>query len=791
LVAALRQSASSQKIAVPPLQRCGEANNHCLQAAGRMGQSIIPQPSAAVRKRSRRLLSKLGPVAVALAFCAAAASFAIFIGYTPIPATDRVVLALLFLNAFCILFLIVVVVAEGWSLLAARRAQVAGARLHIRIVGLFSIIAVVPAILMAAVGSATLERTLNPAFMHDVGRSIQSTVNAAEIFREDQCRALLQEARLTAADLDRGKTMFTADRNLFHEFFASRARFLGFTAAAMMHSDGAIEEKIDTGARFGTSIVKPGKDDFEIARKNEPICIILDEGLTFAALRQLASFDDIYLYVARPVDPLSVGFASEAAKLSGLYAGFAQHRQGIQIAFATMYVLIAIIMLLSATWVGLSFANRLVAPIRRLIAATDQVASGNLYVQVAVNPSEDDLAHLGETFNKMTSELRLQQNRLIAASNLIDERRLFTEAVLSGVPVAVIGIGTHGQITVLNPSADRLIHPGETGSGTAIGQPIEAVLPEAAPVIEEARNGDLRLLQGQISVSRAGRERIFNIRVTTEPGERAQKNLVVTLDDITDLVSAQRTAAWADVARRIAHEIKNPLTPIQLSAERLRRKYGRLITTDRDIFDQCIDTIVRQVDDIKRMVDEFSAFARMPKARLAEDDLADCVRQVIFLMRVGHPDIEFEDRLPQGAVMAKFDRRLLSQAITNVIKNATEGIAAQAAIEPFAGKISVSLDVTPAGLAEIFVIDNGKGFPKDQRNRLLEPYVTTRAEGTGLGLAIVAKILEDHGGGLELLDSPAGRGAVVRFYFPACGAQSEKDLPVEELLPAGSDDNST
>jgi two-component system, NtrC family, nitrogen regulation sensor histidine kinase NtrY len=756
-----------------------------------MREVTSPQPPTAAR-RSRRVLSWLGPIAVALACIAALASFLIFLGYTPIPPTDEVVFGMLGVNATCILFLAGVVIFEAWGLLAARRAQVAGARLHIKIVGLFSIIAVVPAILMAAVGSIALERTLNPAFMHDVGRFIQNTSTAAEIFREGQCRALLQEARLTAADLDRGKTMFTADRNLFHEFFESRAKFLGFTAAALMHSDGTVEEKIDTGARFGASVVKPGKDDFAIAQKNEPICIILDEGLTFVALRQLSAFDDMYLYVARPVDPLSVTFARQASNLTELYAGFANHRRGIQIAFATMYVLIALIMLLSATWVGLSFANGLVAPIRRLIAATDQVATGNLYVQVPVDPSEGDLAHLGETFNKMTSELRVQQNRLIAASNLIDERRLFTEAVLSGVPVAVIGISGEGQITVLNPSAERLIHSGDEATGDTIGRPIETVLPEAASLIAEARASDLRLMQGQISVNRSGRDRIFNVRVTTEPGDRAQKSYVVTLDDISDLVTAQRTAAWADVARRIAHEIKNPLTPIQLSAERLRRKYGRLIETDRDVFDQCISTIVRQVDDIKRMVDEFSAFARMPKARLSEDDLADCVRQVVFLMRVGHSDIEFEDRLPDGPVMAKFDRRLLSQAVTNIVKNATESIAGQAAVESMTGKITVSLDVLPSGIAEIFVTDNGKGFPKDQRNRLLEPYVTTRAEGTGLGLAIVAKILEDHGGGLELLDPPAGRGAVVRLYFPCreagANASSSSADQSSELTAASLND---
>ncbi|MGO9134123.1 MAG: ATP-binding protein [Methylovirgula sp.] len=753
-----------------------------------MRETSLPQRAPTARKRSRRLISTLGPVAVVLAFVAAATSFLIFMGYTPIPPTDRVVLGLLAINAVCILFLAAVVVSEAWGLLAARRAQVAGARLHIRIVGLFSVIAVVPAILMAAVGSVTLERTLGPGFMDDVHGFILNNGKAAELFSQGQCRSLLQEARLTAADLDRGKALFKADRQLFHEFFASRAKFLGFTAAAIIHSNGAIEEKVDTGARFGTAIVQPKPEDFQDARSNEPVCLYLDEGQTFVAVRQLPSFEDMYLYVARPVDPFSVSFARRAARLNALYDAFDSHRRGIQIGFATMYVLIALIMLLSATWVGLTFANRLVAPIRRLIAATDQVATGNLYVQVPVNASEGDLAHLGETFNKMTSELRVQQNRLIAASNLIDERRLFTEAVLSGVPVAVIGIGTRGEITVLNPSADRLIHPGGEASVSAIGQPIVEVLPEAEPVIAEARNGDLRLLQGQISVSRNGRDRIFNIRVTTEPGARAKKSYVVTLDDITDLVSAQRTAAWADVARRIAHEIKNPLTPIQLSAERLRRKYGRLITTDREIFDQCVDTIVRQVDDIKRMVDEFSSFARMPKARPAEDDLADCVRQVLFLMRVGHPDIEFEDKLPDGKLMARFDRRLLSQAVTNVIKNATEGVAAQMEIEPEAGKISVSLDVTPDGIAEIFVVDNGKGFPKDQRNRLLEPYVTTRAEGTGLGLAIVAKILEDHGGGLELLDKPKGRGAVVRLFFPCMELDDAADRePVAELAAASNE----
>ncbi|HEY8033202.1 MAG TPA: PAS domain-containing sensor histidine kinase [Methylocella sp.] len=704
-------------------------------------------------------------MAVILALFIGLVSFLIFSGYTPIAPTDSVVLGLFAANILGILLVFYFVLAEAYALFKARRAGVAGAELHIRIVGLFSIIAAAPALLMAWVGSVTLERSLNPVFMQDGRGFVQNTIEAANLFREGQCWSLLREARLTASDLDLAKPTFDFDRSWFRGFFTSRARSLGFTAAALMKSDGTVVERVDTGAAVGTAVVRPDSRDFDVARKNEPECLILDEGRTFVALRMLLSFEDTFLYVARPVDPFTVEFPRQAAKLVALYDDFDNHRRGIRIAFAAMFVLIALIMLLSATWLGLSFADSLVAPMRRLIAAADEVASGNLHVQVAVHKSEGDLAHLGETFNKMTSELSLQQQRLIAASKLIDERRLFTEAVLSGVPVAVVGVGPEGEVTVLNPSAEKLLpRDGETAARIA-GQSIATVLPELEDMLAGARSGQSRLVQGQISLARGGLDRLFNVSITCEPGERADKSYVVTLDDITDLVTAQRTAAWADVARRIAHEIKNPLTPIQLSAERLKRKYGRLIEQDRDIFDQCTDTIVRQVDDIKRMVDEFSSFARMPKPRLESGDLGECVRQVLFLMRVAHPAIVFEERLPQDSVQVPFDRRLLAQALTNIVKNATEGIAAHTGEPGFEGKISVAATVAGRTVT-IDVIDNGNGFPKENRQRLLEPYMTTRADGTGLGLPIVAKILADHGGGLELRDAPTGRGAWVRLYFP-------------------------
>ena len=716
------------------------------------------------RRGERRLLPRLGPFIVAFAIICAIFSFLIFAGLTPITPTDETVSAIFVVDFVIVLILFGLVIYETILLIRAWRAKTAAAGLHIRIVALFAVIAAVPTLSMAIVGSVTLDKMLNPAFMRDVRGFIMGATEASNLFREDQCRWLLQEAQLTASDLDRGKPMFDADRGLFKEFFGSRAHFLGFSSAAMIKRDGAIVEQVDTGSSVHDPVVKPQDSDFDDSAKNEPLCLILNQGRTFVALRPMPAFDNVFLYASRPVDPFTLEFPKQASALVQLFGAFEQHRHNFQLTLAIMFGLLAAIMLLSAVWLGLAFTNGLVGPIRRLIAATDQVSAGNFYVQVPVRAAEGDLAHLGETFNKMTSELRLQQNRLVAANHLMDERRVFTEAVLSGVPAAVIGVGAGGDVTVLNPSARDLIGMGGVEAEKAIGRPLADILPELDAALQEARAGHARMTQKQIMLNRGGRERTYYARVTHGPLNRGERTFVATLDDMTDLVAAQRTSAWADVARRIAHEIKNPLTPIQLSAERLKRKYGRVIVADKDIFDQCTDTIIRQVDDIKRMVDEFSSFSRMPKAQLAPDDLTACIEQVLFLMRVGHPDIKITGDFPPEKLILRFDRRLFSQALTNVVKNAAEGIAA-ADMEGRAPVINVSLRVDD-GTAIIDVEDNGKGFPRENRARLLEPYMTTRAEGTGLGLPIVAKILEDHGGGIELLDAASGQGALVRLHFP-------------------------
>ena len=702
----------------------------------------------------------LGAFAVGAALCSALVTFLVLAGLTPILPTNEVVRWVLLLNVLLVLVLIGIVAWEAWDLIRARLAGVAGAGLHVRVVGLFSLVAALPAILVAIVASATLNRGLDPWFAGSLRALMSNTVAIAEAYRDSQCRTLARETQLMASDLNRAKLLFDADRKLFAEFLSSRAQSLGFPVAMILDPDGTVVEQAELKAVDGLS--PPSVEDLREASDTEATCLVPRVGYVFRSVLKLPAHEGRILFVARAVDPRAVEFPPVAQAGIDYYLALEQKRVGIQIAFASMFALIALIVLLSAIWFGLSFAIRLVTPIRRLIHATDQVASGNFYVQVPVRKPEGDLAHLGETFNKMTAELRRQHDGLTAASDLIDRRRRFMEAVLSGVSAAVIGIDWHGLITIVNPSSEALL---DLRREQLLGQPITTILPEIAHLLEEARGGRMRLAQQQISISRRNRDRMLNIRITSEQARGEDKGFIVTLDDITDLVTAQRSSAWADVARRIAHEIKNPLTPIQLSAERIRRKYGKHITHDREIFDQCTDTIVRQVDDIKRMVDEFSSFARMPKPSILEEDVVETVRQIVFMMRIAHPEIAFRDHLPADALVASFDRRLLSQAVQNIVKNATEAIAETPEDVRGSPQIDVSVKREQDDIV-VDVADSGKGFPTEGRQRLLEPYMTTREGGTGLGLAIVGKILEDHGGRIELLDNPSGRGGLVRLVFP-------------------------
>jgi len=741
------------------------------------GTTTIDARAAALLDDTRPT-GRFGVIAVSAAFLLALATFFVFAGFTPIIPTANVVAVLLLGDGLVVVVLIILISIELARLRAARRAAKAGARLHIRVVVLFSLVAAIPAIVTAVVASVSVEWAINPRFMSDVAAFINESNQATQLYLESQCHGLLRDVELTAGDIARSPLLLSSDRRQFQEYFGSRSKTLGFNAAALMKRDGTPVEIAEGSDE--KLFIKPSSADFLDATNGEAVCDLPVVGNIFVGIRPLPGTDGEFLYAARGIDPLAAKVVNDAAEVASVFGRFEAHRHRVELGFATVFVLLALTMLFSAIWLGLAFANRLVGPIRRLIRATDEVASGNLHVQVPTRRSDGDVGHLGDTFNKMTSELLRQQTGLIEANALNDERRAFIEAVLSGVPAGVLGVDNDGVVTISNAAAERLL-----GGGLGlIGRPLNAVQHSISLIWEQARSLRLRLHQGQATVLRDGRERVLNVRVTGNPG-RDDRASVITLDDISDLVTAQRTAAWADVARRIAHEIKNPLTPIQLSAERLKRRYGRHIQEGKEVFNQCTDTIIRQVDDIKRMVDEFSSFARMPKARPARDDLTDCVRQAIFLMRVGRPDIAFEEQLPDEPVLADFDRRLISQGLTNVLKNAAEGIDASGERDG-KGIVLTTLALDGADFAEIAVSDNGKGFPREERHRLVEPYVTTRTEGTGLGLPIVVKIFEDHGGVVELLDGLArldgGRGAKVLMKLPLRGAEQNGAQPENEKI---------
>ncbi|HEY4986741.1 MAG TPA: PAS domain-containing sensor histidine kinase [Bradyrhizobium sp.] len=747
--------------------------------------AVAPFDPSPAESKGWSLRRWLAPFAVAIALLSAVLTFVVLTGLSRIEPTPQVVRSFLLLNAATILLLIGIILHEVWLVMQARRRGRAAARLHIQIVGLFSVIAVLPAVLVAVAANVTLDRGLDRLFSGPTREAIQNSVTIARAYMQEHAELIQGDILGMAGDITSApataRRLYELDPKSFQDLLTSYAASRNLQSAMLFDKDRQILAKADTGIQL--IFAPPPADVLSNVDVDKPEIAILPEQNYVAAVIRLREFDQTYLYVARQLDPRVVVQVKETEASAAEYAAIESRRLGIQVNFALMFAVIALTILMASVLTGLNFANGLVAPIRRLMSAASSVSTGDLHVQVPVHSSGGDLAQLGEVFNKMTQELRSQRDELVNASGLIDSRRRFIEAVLSSASAGIIGVDGSGSVGILNRSAEKLIGHAESET---LDHPLSDVLPELDDMMKTARDGTQRLVQGQITILRDGQERNLSVRVTAEQTNPSRDSYIITLDDITELVSAQRTSAWGDVARRIAHEIKNPLTPIQLSAERIRRKFGRAITEDKAIFEQCTDTIIRQVDDIRRMVDEFSRFARMPKPVIEGEDVADTVRQAVFLMKVAHPEIDIEADLKQDPLRAQFDRRLISQALTNIIKNATEAIEAVPPEGLGKGRIDVVASRDNEDIV-IDVIDNGIGLPKVARARLLEPYVTTREKGTGLGLAIVGRVLEDHGGRIELKDAedfrPGQRGAWMRLRFAVSGHAAKVDAK-EQASPS-------
>ncbi|HHZ09553.1 MAG TPA: PAS domain-containing sensor histidine kinase [Rhizobiales bacterium] len=721
----------------------------------------------------RRLLALPGVVAIVAALGTATVSFAILVGATPITPDETTTLSLIAINTMFVALLIALIAREAHRIALARRRGKAASRLHVRIVAMFSLVAAIPAIMVAVIASITLDIGLDRWFELRTKAIVSSSLSIAEAYVQENARNLQGTTLSMAYDLDQARALYSLDRTGFREMLTQQAIGRALAHAALIRADGSVVMAADTKAEFVMPEAPAGATDGALG--GQPVLIEPRTRNIVGAIVKLREIPDVFLYTIRLVDPEVIKARQIVRANTDEYRGLEANRRTTQVAFGLLYLGLTLVIILSAIWTGIAVADRLVRPIRQLIGAADEVATGNLDVAVPVRASDGDVASLGDTFNKMLMQLKSQRNEILRAKDVIDERRRFSEAVLAGVTAGIIGVDPDGVITIVNRSAENML---AISAGSAVGSRLSVLLPHIGRVLEVGRSSRRPVYREQVTFFRAGSERTFNVQVTTEEGETRSEGQshVVTVDDITDLLQAQRSSAWADVARRIAHEIKNPLTPIQLSAERIRRRYGKVITEDREVFDQCTDTIIRQVGDIGRMVDEFSAFARMPKPDMQLMDLREALREASFLVEVSRSDIAFQRDFGDVPLKGTFDSRLIAQAFGNVIKNAAEAIEAAERESGQSGAILIRARREGESI-RVDVIDNGKGLPRDNRQRLLEPYMTTREKGTGLGLAIVKKIIEDHGGSLELHDAPpefhGGRGAMITMILPA--AESTHD----------------
>ncbi|MDB5613337.1 MAG: sensor histidine kinase, partial [Devosia sp.] len=639
-----------------------------------------------------------------------------------------------------------------------------GAGMQIRMVTMFALVAALPAALVAVVATIALNQGLDQWFSERTRSMVESSRLVARSYMLEHAQVLRDDVIWVASELEQAHGTYDEDQERFQRILTALAvtRSLPFTS--LVNATGETLMRAQIAVQGAYPQLPEGITDGLV--EGIPAAIAPGRINLVGSVIKLRGYENTYLFVARPVEAEVLEYMQLTDQNVTEYRQYASNRLVFQITFTILYVGLAVVLLLAALWTGIALANRFVDPIRNLMVASNRVSNGDLDVQVPVQEGRGDLRDLSNGFNRMTLQLRSQREALVTASEMNEKRRQFTEAVVEGVSAGIIGLDAFGAVNLVNARACDMLGRNEVD---LMGEPMEKVMPLLAPTLERARSARRGQVRDQIQLGNETDRRTYQVQLTREGSITESKGYVLTFDDITDLESAQRTSAWADVARRIAHEIKNPLTPIQLSAERLRRRYGSRLEDDRDVFDKCINTIVRQVGDIGRMVDEFSAFARMPEAAPEMADLSDTVRQAVFLESVRLPQITIRTLLPAEAIHAWFDNRLIAQSLTNLIKNAVEAFEMVDLTEDWEPTITLEAQLE-GNHARVAVSDNGKGWPKDNRQRLLEPYMTTREKGTGLGLAIVAKIIEQHHGSVELIDAepdPYGRvGACVTFTLP-------------------------
>ena len=688
----------------------------------------------------------------------------------------------LLLDLVYVLVVAALVLSRIASMIAARRAKSAGSRLHLRLTGVFALIALIPAVTVAIFAGLTINIGLEGWFSDRVRGVVGASLSAAEVYQEDERRDLTADAEALGAYLSeaRRRSFFVSDGELRQLLGQGQSLVQrGLSEAFVIDGAGDIRSRGESSYLF--DFEAPAPADLERAQAGETVIIEDLEIDEFRALVKLDAFSDRLLYVSRTVDGRLLSLLDEADETAQLYNPLEAERGRLVFNFGLLYLGFAVILILAAVWLGLWFAERLARPVGRLAGAAQRVGAGDLDVQVPEETGEDEIAMLGRLFNQMTRQLKGQREALLSTNRQIERRRRLFDSVLSSVTAGVVGIDPEGRVTFINRSAERALR---LEPDSAMGMHLDDVVPEFSTVLTTVRDSGKEGGQEELRLVRQGVAETLLVRIATRhSAEGDAEGYVIAFDDVTDLVTAQRMAAWGDVARRIAHEIKNPLTPIQLSAERIKRKFRPMVGDDAEKLDQMTDVIVRQTGDLRRIVDEFAKFARMPEPERKLQDIGELVRDAVTLQEESIDGVSVTSDLPAHPVPAEVDSTMLMQALTNLIKNAGEAIDSlkEKGLAPDEHEPRIHVALTQTGThARIDISDNGIGLPED-RSRLFEPYVTTRKEGTGLGLSIVKKIIEEHGGTLVLTDAEPLDGTGHK------GARAEITLPIAADNEQGSD----
>ncbi|WP_343564754.1 sensor histidine kinase NtrY-like [Kiloniella sp. b19] len=689
-------------------------------------------------------------------------------------AADPSGIQLLLLMDFILLLGIIALIARRLvSLWIERKRGTTGARLHSRLVGLFTIVALTPTIVVALFAVIFFEFGLQTWFHDKVKTSVGESLAVAEAYLFEHRQSITTDALAASLVISRELNTLIQNPDVFDRFLTTIANERNLTEVVVFDQTGQVQGKAEFSFLLNFS---PEIPDFAIqsAISGEIVILSADTEDRVRALVYLGGFDNSFLLVSRVLDPNILRHIDEATEAVDLYSELEGRRSSLLITFALIFTMVSLMLLSGAVWVGLTYANTLSDPLVKLIQAAERVRAGDWSAKAPDLERDDEIHSLARAFNRMTGELHSQKKELISANQQLDERSRFIEAVLGGVSAGVIGVDPRGQITLINRSAADFM---EKPDYQLRGRSVIDIFPELSEILDKAIKRPGRTAEQQVPyvpLSVSGElvqdrgQRTLLLRAVVEVDEDSQIiGYVITFDDITELVSAQRKAAWSDIARRIAHEIKNPLTPIQLSAERLKRKYLKEIQSDPETFELCADTIVRHVGDIGRMVNEFSSFARMPAPEMKDNNLSRLLREAVELQKVSQHDIRFDTEIPDEDVSLSCDGEQINRALTNLLLNAAEAIEGKredakvngSAAEELEARISVSLELQKDSLT-IAISDTGRGLPQNERHRLTEPYVTTRVKGTGLGLAIVKKIMEDHGGRLVLGDNFDENGKV-------------------------------